>query len=139
MKEFATFAVSFCGVCVAAGGLYMLLPENKMTKTVKYVIVLVIISAFIGLFSVNFNISIPDRTAETGAYTGYDSEKMITAVFEKALRLKNIEFEKITVFTDKSKEGSIVITKIQIYSRESRERIISAIGNSEDYEVEIIN
>ena len=139
MREFAAFAVSFCGVCVAAGGLYILLPENKMTKMVKYVIVLVLISAFIGIFSVNFSINFPDVSTHTNSVLESGSEKMITAVFEKALRLKNIEFEKITVFTDKTKEGRIVITKIRIYSRESRERIISAIGNGNDYEIEIVN
>ena len=137
MSEFSSFAISFCGVCVATGGIHMLIPEGKMTKTVKYVIVLTLISALIGVFAVNFNFEF-----QTGAASDLDAEyrdeKLVTAVFENALNMNNVKFEKIVIFTDKSKEGSITITKIQIYSAESRERIMSAIGNGNEYEVEII-
>ena len=139
MREFTSFAISFCGVLIAAAGIYMLLPEGKMSKAVKYIVVLTLLSALIGLFSVNFSIRFPKIESEFKVQDEYRDEKVIKAVFESALKMNNIEFEKIIIFTDKNEEGSITITKVQIYSSEEEQKIISAVGNSKEYDVEVIN
>ena len=139
MKEFSSFAISFCGVCVATGGIYMLIPEGRMTKTVKYLIVLTLLSALIGVFSINFNLKFQNKNNWSVHIEEDRKEEVITAVFERALKMNNIEFEKIVIFTDKTEEGSITITKIQVFSDENRDKIISAIGNSNAYEVEVVN
>ncbi|HCH28549.1 MAG TPA: hypothetical protein DEW35_03475 [Ruminococcaceae bacterium] len=139
MREFSSFAISFCGVCVATGGIYMLIPEGRMTKTVKYIIVLTLISAFIGVFSVNLSINFQNRSNKSQYAESERGEKIMGAVFEQALKMNDIEFEKIVIFTDKTEEGSITITKIQVFTNENREKVVSAIGNGNAYDIEIVS
>lgn len=139
MRELSAFTASFCGICIAIGGLHMLIPEGKMSKTIRYVIVLTLLTAFIGVFSVNFNLNFNGSERNFEISKDAMSERMITAVFERALSANDIDFEKILIFTDNSEEGSITITKIQVFSQENPERIISVIGNGKAYEVEVIN
>lgn len=139
MRELSAFTASFCGICIAIGGLHMLILEGKMSKTIRYVIVLTLLTAFIGVFSVNFNLNFNGSERDFEISKDAMSERMITAVFERALSANDIDFEKILIFTDNSEEGSITITKIQVFSQENPERIISVIGNGKAYEVEVIN
>jgi hypothetical protein len=61
-------------------------------------------------------------------------------VFSHTLTSQNIDFEKITVFTDNSNPESIVITKVVIVSKESKEKILKALGElTLNREVEIID
>ncbi|MBO4468320.1 MAG: hypothetical protein J5766_03365, partial [Clostridia bacterium] len=111
---------------------------GKMTKTVKYVMILVLVSAMTGIFAVNFNLEFKTDNTASVVSDGQRDEKMITAVFENALKMNNVNFEKIIIFTDKTEEGSITITKIRVYSDEKIEKIVSAIGNGKAYEIEVV-
>ena len=117
----------------------MLIPEGRMTKTVKYIIVLTLISAFIGVFSVNLSINFHNRSNKSQYAESERGEKVMGAVFEQALKMNDIEFEKIVIFTDKTEEGSITITKIQVFTNENREKVVSAIGNGNAYDIEIVS
>ena len=51
-----------------------------------------------------------------------------------------IEFTKITVCTDKSDGGSIIISKVTVFSGQSAAEIKCALGVvAENYEVEVVN
>ena len=61
-------------------------------------------------------------------------------IYSYLLRLGGIDFTKISVYTDKSADGSISISKVLIYSNQSREEILKVLnGAAENTEVEIIN
>lgn len=137
MKALTSFIISFCSVCAAVGGIHMIIPSGKISKSVKYIITLTVITAFLGIFTVNFGINFGFDTKEK-VDTVNSAEATVKAVFEKALKDNKINYEKIIIFTDKNKEGGITITKVEIYSSDQRQKILSVIGNSEAYDVEII-
>ena len=58
---------------------------------------------------------------------------------DKFLKTNNITFSKIDFLTDKNESGSIIITKVFIYTSCSKEKIEEIIGNSSEYEVEVID
>ena len=92
-----------------------------------------------GLLKGGFN---TDISFEASAATSGEELKAAAAryVYGQALRSSEINFSEITVCTDKNEDGSIVISKVIIYSDADKERIRSALGSAaENIEVEIIN
>ena len=59
-------------------------------------------------------------------------------VFGEALRQSNINFRKISVETNKMSDGSIIISKVTVYTTESAQKVGEIIG-SDSYEVCVIN
>ena len=59
-------------------------------------------------------------------------------VFCEALRQENINFKKITVDTNKLTDGSIVISRVTVYTDQDAQKVIQLIG-SDKYEVKVIN
>lgn len=139
MNNLNSFIISFCGVCAAIGGISMILPSGKISKPVKQIIGLTVICAFLGLFAVCLNIKInADKSFSDEDYS-INYEETVKTVFETALKSKNIKFFKIIVYTDKTQSDRIFITKVKVFSDENKEKIVSAIGNSGEYEVEVVN
>ncbi len=139
MKDFISFVTSFCVVSAVIGGLSIIFTNGKLSKSVRYIAVLSLICAFIGIFFVKFNIDVhPDlsRIEKSQNDTDIYLTKMI---FENALKTNNITFSKIDFLTDKNENGSIIITKVFIYTSCSKEKIEEIIGNSSEYEVEVID
>ncbi|MBQ3816709.1 MAG: hypothetical protein II802_00365, partial [Clostridia bacterium] len=72
-----------------------------------------------------------------------DEEMLISAAklsIETVLKNNNINFSEITVCTDKSESGSIIITKVIIYSDSDKQDILNLFESTyKNYEVEIIN
>ncbi len=136
------FFISFCTGCILIGALYIICPDGAISKPIKHlfslVFLIVIISAAnIPLKSIDF--SLPPVT---DASTNYEDMQIFAAeyVFSQALTSKNINFSKISICTDKTEDGSIVITKVIIVSNEPREKIIEALDVlAENREVEIQN
>ena len=61
-------------------------------------------------------------------------------MYVKVLKSAEINFSEITVCTDKTEDGGIVISKLIIYSDCAEERIRGALGAAaENIEVEIVN
>ena len=61
-------------------------------------------------------------------------------VFSYTLKKQNINFREISIFTDKTSDNSIVITKVVIVTDEPPQKLINALaGLLENREVEIIN
>ena len=92
-----------------------------------------------GLLKGGFN---TDISFEASAAASDEELKAAAAryVYGEALRSCEINFSEITVCTDKNEDGSIVISKVIIYSDADKERIRAALGSAaENIEVEIIN
>ncbi len=138
MKEFYQFIISFCIVCAVLGGIYILFPNGKLSKSVKYAVSLCMICAFLGIFSVSFNLNIKPQNKIDFKTESSAAEETAKAIIEKALKNNNIKFDKISVFTDKTQNGDIIISKITVFTSEEKEKIEETIGNGE-YEVEVIN
>ena len=139
MKDLISFIISFCVVSCIVGGLSIIFPDGRLSKSVKYVAVLSLICAFSGIFFVNFKVStsgasIPSYQAEN------DSDIYLAElIFENALKTNGISYEKIDFLTDKTYDGSIIISKVLVYSDCPEERIKEIIGNDAEYEVEVID
>lgn len=136
------FFISFCTGCILIGALQMLCPEGNISKSVKYIFSLIFILITISAANIpikNIDFSLPDID-----YSDFDVTDMqkVSAeyVYSYTLKSQNINFSKISVFTDNSEDDGIVITKVIIMSNESHEKIFEALGIlAENREVEIVN
>lgn len=137
MNGFVSFVTAFCTSCIVLGGLYMLMPRGNMSKSVKYVFSLCFVCCIIAVplsgttFSLDFDI--PD-TQQSDI-----SASAAQLVFSEALRSADIEFSKITVVTDKSSSGSIVISEVIIYTQADESAVRAVTENGENYKVSVIN
>ncbi len=133
---------SFCASCVFIGALFMLCPEGNISKSVKYVLSLVFLVTVIsaaGIGVKNFNIDFDFESVPTVSTEQMDNLS-IKLAFEEVLRKNGINFEEITVFTDKLETDSISINKVIIRSDCEKEKIYSVLGNvANSIEVEVIN
>ena len=113
-----------------------------MSKPVKYILGLVFLVTVIsaaGLISDGFR---SDISFNTDIETSDEELKAAAAkyVYVKVLKAAEINFSEITVCTDKTEDGGIVISKLIIYSDCAEERIRGALGAAaENIEVEIVN
>ena len=142
MSGLTTFLTSLCAACVFIGTVHLICPDGNLGKPVKYILSLVFLVTVIsaaGLLKGGFN---TDITFEASAGTSDETLKTAAAryVYTEALRSSKINFTEITVCTDKTQDGSIVISKVVIYSDADKERIRAALGAAaENIEVEIVN
>ncbi len=140
MNSLNTFIIGFCVSCVVLGLLFILVPSGALNKPVKYIFSLCFVCCIIGtavsLPSLDFSDFEKLQTGEilTEQNTAFTAQ----SVFCEALKSKNINFQKITVDTNKMNDGSIIISKITVYTSEEAERVLEVIG-SDSYEVVIIN
>lgn len=139
MNSILSFIVSFCIISVILGALYILCPEGTMQKSVKYIFFLLLITSSLALIKGIGDINWSPIKQQ------YDTQSEETAAFgaeltfKQALQNAGIEFSKITVCTDKSEDGSILINEVIVYSNETEEKITEIIGNEAEYEVTVIN
>lgn len=137
MSTFRSFVTAFCAATVFAGGVELLCPKGRMTKTVKYALsvfmLFCIVSAALLFTGTKIKLDTPSVNIEKTDMSALAARQ----TFAEALRRENIEFSEITVCTDKSDDGSISITEVTVYTSESEERITEIIG-SDDYDVRIV-
>lgn len=139
MNSITSFIISFCGSCILLGFLYMLCPAGSINKSVRYVFCLCFICCIIGVatnISVDFswfNVTKTD-TILTEQNVGVTAQM----VFGEALKAKNINFRKIVIDTNKLNDGSIVINRVTVYTSETSQKVLDAIG-SDSYEVMVVN
>lgn len=142
MKFFTQLITSFCASTVFIGAIFMLCPEGKMSKSVRYLLSLVFILTVITACCVT--VKTPNFSLESfEVYEEDSSQSLIAAakyVYSFALTKEGINFKEITVCTNKDADGGIVINKVIINSNCEKEKILKALSEvSENYEVEIIN
>ena len=141
MNGFLEFVTVFCSGAMLFGGVFILKPSGNTVKAVKYVFALVFLCIVI---SALFKIKISDDFINTNnTYKSVDTdvlrEDIIKQTFEQTLKSQNINFNQITVCTNKTENGSITISKVIVFSGDSAEKIIAALGgNNAEYEIEVI-
>ncbi len=140
MSGINSFIVSFCGGCILLGVLYMLCPTGNMSKSVKYVFCLCFVCMVVGsAISIKPpDLSMFDNIEHTEILTEQNVAVTAQTVFGEALTQKDVNFRKITVNTNKISDGSIVISKVTVYTDESHQKVTEVIG-SDSYEVVVIN
>lgn len=136
------FFISFSVSCILIGSLYIICPEGTISMPIKYIFSLVFLVIVIS--AANIPIKNIDFSFETGIQNQTNITEMQTSaaeyIYSYTLTAENIKFSKIYVCTDNSEDDSIVITKVVIVTKESREKIIKALGIlAQNREVEIIN
>ena len=121
------------------GALYILVPEGKMSKAVTYAFSISFLCLVLSAAVKLGNIQLPKMKNDS---VNYNNERLSAAaaqaVFAEALSRAEINFSKITVFTDKTESAGISITKVLVFTSADYEKVHSVIG-SENYEVVVIN
>lgn len=142
MTFFSSFAAAFCAACIFIGALYILCPSGAMSKPTKYALELVFLLSVISAatFSAGgLDLSLFENTAPVSDSTELQI-KTAEYVYSHALESAGIDFEKITLFTDKSEDGGIVITKITVFCTATSEEVATALyGIDESIVVEVVN
>ncbi|MGN0493891.1 MAG: hypothetical protein ACI4F7_09615 [Acutalibacteraceae bacterium] len=142
MSGFTSFLTALCAALVFIGALHLICPDGAMAKPVKYILSLVFLVTVIsaaGLLAGGFDGEWDFKT-ESYADNGELDTAAAKYVYAKALEAAEINFTEITVCTDKTEDGGIVISKLIIYSDCTEERIRSALGAAaENIEVEVVN
>lgn len=137
MNSFRAFVTAFCAATVFAGGVELLCPKGRMSKTVRYALsvfmLFCIVSAAMLFTGTKIKPDIPTVNIEKNDMSAVAARQ----TFAEALRREGIDFSEITVCTDKSDDGSISITEVTVYTSVSEERINEIIG-SDDYDVRVI-
>lgn len=142
MSGLTSFLTSLCAACVFIGAMHLICPDGNLGKPVKYILSLVFLVTVIsaaGLLKGGFDTNIG---FETSAAVSDEELKAASAryVYGQVLKSSEINFTEITVCTDKTEDGSIVISKVIIYSDCDKERIRAALGEAaKNIEVEIVN
>lgn len=140
MQEINSFIISFCTSCILLGFLYMLCPSGNMSAVVKYIFCLCFVCCVI---TIVIQIKPPDfsmfnETKNTEILTEQNTSVTAQMIFGEALKKQDISFRKIMVDTNKIDDGSIIISRITVYTNESLQRVTEVLG-CESYEVIVIN
>ena len=140
MSGLYEFIVVFCSTSLLFGGIYMLKPSGNIGKAVKYIFALIFLCSVLGAI---FNIKIDDLDNFTinsnqhieASSLGHDALEL---TFEEALRSSGLIFSKITVCTNKNENGSIIISKVTVFTKEAKEKVREALGGERaEYEIEV--
>lgn len=142
MNVFNSFITSVCAACVIIGAAYLICPNGNMQKPVKYVLSLVFISIIISVTPLahikpDFNFHEYEYSRKT------ENELLISGaeyVYGAALKKAGVNFNKITVCTDKTENGGISITKIVVLTNEPEYKVKEVLSAAAvNYEVVVQN
>lgn len=116
METVRELSTGVCASAVILGAVYVICPNGKMSGPVKYVMGLIMMLCVLSpFFTSSFSFS---RTAEE-ADLKISAEGMMTAqteyVVSELLEDNGISVDKIKVYMDISKNGSISIYRIKLY------------------------
>ena len=118
----------------------MLCPSGNMSAVVKYIFCLCFVCCVI---TIVVQIKPPDfsmfnETKNTEILTEQNTSVTAQMIFGEALKKQDVSFRKIMVDTNKIDDGSIIISRITVYTNESLQRVTEVLG-CESYEVIVIN
>lgn len=141
MTRLSDFFITFCVSAIFIGALLIICPNGQMSKSVKYILSLVFTLLIISsALKINFDLNFTPETEAINSYTEALDNKSAEYVYGQCLKAAEIEFSKISVLTNKSESGSIVISKVLIFSKEDKNKILSALSAvAQNFEVEVIN
>ena len=141
MNYLNSFFIAFCVSSIFIGAVFILCPTGQMSKPVKFVFslvfTLVIISAALKIdFKPIFNIN----NTETHSNTESLEKNNAIYVYSTCLKAAKIDFKEISVLTTKTKDGRILISKVLIFSKAEKQKILNALAEvAQNIEVEIID
>lgn len=142
MNSFSSFITSFCVACILIGCLYIICPEGKLSKSLKYILSLLFVVIIISsskLILINKNAEPTFLETNNIEYTELQLSSA-KYLYSYTLKSQAINFKEIYFSTDKTQDGSIVINKVVIITDCQREKVLKALGElSKTREVEIIN
>lgn len=140
MNGINSFIISFSSSCILLGFLYMLCPSGSMSASVKYIFCLCFVCCIVGsaLSIKQPDFSMIEKAQNAEIITEQNASVTAQMIFSEALTQKNINFRKITVDTNKLADGSIVISRITVYTSEAPQKVLEVI-KSDSYEVIVIN
>ncbi len=141
MSGLSSFITAFCVCLVLLGFLYILCPGGSMSKPIKYVFCLCFICCMLSSTALLKNVDFSEVSFDNSEHqiiTEEMSANTARQVFASALTKSGIDFEKITVHTNKMNDGSISIIKVIIYTSASPDAV-KAVFDNVDFEVEVIN
>ena len=135
---FGAFVTAFCVGSIILGALYILVPEGSLSKPVSYAFGIAFLCLILSVGKLT-SINLPQIDYKSAEFA---NERLSAAsaemIFSEALAREDINFSKITVFTDKTESGGISITKVVVYTDASPVQVNAVIG-SDGYEVLVIN
>ena len=141
MTHLSDFFITFCVSAVFIGALLIICPNGQISKSIRYVLSLVFTLLIISsALKIDFDLNFTPNTDVINSYTEALDVKSAEYVYSQWLKSARIEFSKISILTNKNDNGSIVISKVLIFSKEDKNKILSALSDvAQNFEVEIIN
>ena len=141
MTRLSDFFITFCVSAIFIGALLIICPNGQMSKSIKYILSLVFTLLIISsAVKIDFNLDFTPNTNVINSHAEVINTHSAAYVYSQCLKAAKIEFSKISVLTNKSDDGSIVISKVLIFSKEDKNKILLALGEvAQNFEVEIIN
>ena len=141
MTHLNDFFITFCASAIFIGALLIICPNGHLSKPVRNILAivftLIIISAAL---KIDFNLDLTVNTDEITSNAAALDTHSAAYVYGQCLKKAELEFSKISVFTNKNDDGSIVISKVIIFSKEDKNKILLALSQvAQNFEVEIIN
>jgi hypothetical protein len=135
-----SFIIGFCSSCVLLGFLYILCPSGNMSKVTKYIFCLCFVCCVVGTI---VSVSKPDfsyfeHNKNIEILNQQQANSVANMIFSEALSSNNINFRKIDITTNKLSDGSIVISRVTVFTSEDSSKVSQVIA-SDDYEVVVIN
>ena len=141
MTRLSDFFITFCVSAIFIGALLIICPSGQISKSVKYILSLVFTLLIISsALKIDFDLNLTPNNNEISSHTEALDTQSAEYVYGRCLKAANIEFSKISVLTNKTDDDSIVISKVLIFSKEDKNKILSALSLvAQNFEVEIIN
>ena len=141
MNQLSDFFITFCVSAIFIGSLLIICPNGQISKSVKYILSIVFILIVISsAFKIDFNFDFNIDSAKTTATVEELEIKSAHYVYSTCLTNAEIDFSKITILTNKTNDDRIIISKVVIFSKEDKNKILSALSVvAQNIEVEIIN
>lgn len=141
MNYLSSFFISFCVSSVFIGAVFILCPTGQMSKPVRFVFSLVFTLIIISsALKIDFDLNFTLDTAEIESKASAVEESSAVYVYSECLKANEIDFSEISVLTTKTDDGRIVISKVLIFSKEEKNKILSALSViAQNLEVEVIN
>lgn len=120
METVKVFVTVFCTCAVMVGGMKLLL-GGVLEESGKYILALILVVTTVGALT-NINISLKGQKPEILEKTDnnaealilYETEYLIKELFNE----EKVTYKKIDIKTNKTQDGSIVISEVIIYEAE---------------------
>lgn len=109
--------LSVCAAMVFSGIMLLLAPSGG-EKTLRFVMSLVVICVLLSTVSCSENVEIPKIGKSEFEYTEELASSAAYSSVEAFLNDNNLKFSSLSVFTDKTDNGSIFISKICVTTSE---------------------